>query len=325
MKTLHHEPLMSEDEILNLLTQEAAAPPKQEPASPFPTTSRVIIGGALLAAAGIATVYYLTTDAPVVENEPIQPTASEQHVAVQQPPQASVQEDKTNRAEQTRVQPLLMTMDASRNELTTLGVNADGQKIWFVEDGQRITISQRGISLRPTQESDLNRTPVAVTLYDEDGAYASWYDHQLGTPEMNDLVAVKIPLHSAETDLHQNVVAYLWFAPEMATHIDKEIDDYQEDRLDARDVHIEKVFPNPVSGNEATLLVNAKQPTSARVSIMDVSGRELSVVSNSIRLDNGQSTIVLPDLQSLPSAMVLIVIDLPEYGTRLVQRLLIQR
>ncbi|HLP28750.1 MAG TPA: T9SS type A sorting domain-containing protein [Candidatus Didemnitutus sp.] len=325
MKTQRHEPLLTEEEILNLLTPQAATSSTQEPQSPFITRPLTIIGGALLAAAGIATVYYLAIETPVVETVSTQPVASTQHVIEQTQQQ---QEQKMEPRRQTlteREQPLVMTMDASRTELASLGVNADDQKIWFIEDGQRVTISHRGISLKPSTEADLNRTPVAVTLYDTDGAYASWYDHQQGAPEMNDLVPVKITLQSDESDLHQNVVAYLWFAPEQAMSVEKEVADYQETRDDSRGVSVDKVYPNPVSGNEATLILTTQRSTNARICIVDVSGRQVAVVFENVRLDNGSNSFVLPDLQSMPSGMVLVTIDLPEHGTRLVQRLLIQR
>lgn len=323
MNSQQHEPLFNDDEILSLLTPLTAISPMQGPQSPFITKPLTIIGGAILAAAGLATVYYLTSDVVVIETEQPQSPSVEQHVAAQH--QSQQQQDQDQPTPTKRAQPLLMTMDASRSELATLGVNADDQKIWFVEDGQRVSISQRGISLKPTAEADLNRTPVAVTLYDADGAYASWYDHQQGAPEMNDLVPVKISLQSGESDLHQNVVAYLWFAPEQAMSVEKEIADFQEVRDGSRDVSIDKVYPNPVSGNEATLLITAQRSTSARVSIVDVSGRLLAVAYENVRLDNGSNSLVLLDLQSIPSGMVLVTIDLPEHGTRLVQRLLIQR
>lgn len=325
MKTQHHEPLLTDDEILNLLTPQAAASSVQEPQSPFITRPLTIIGGALMTAAGIATVYYLATDAPVAETEYTQPVVSSQQ-SIEQPQQEQQQRMEPDRqALSDKEQPLVMTMDASRTELASLGVNADDQKIWFVEDGHRVTISQRGITLKPTSDPDLNRTPVAVTLYDTDGAYASWYDHQQGAPEINDLVAVKVELQTTPSDLHQNVVAYLWFAPEHATTVEKEIAEYQEDRDHSTNVSIEKIYPNPVSGSEATLVLTSQRSTSARIGIVDVSGRQLAVVVENVRLDEGSTTIILPDLQSIPSGMVLVTIDLPEHGTRLVQRLLIQR
>lgn len=325
MKTQHHEPLLTDDEILNLLTPQAAASSVQEPQSPFITRPLTIIGGALMTVAGIATVYYLATDEPVAETEYTQPVVSSQQ-SIEQPQREQQQKMEPGRqALSEQEQPLVMTMDASRSELASLGVNADDQKIWFVEDGHRIAISQRGITLKPTSDPDLNRTPVAVTLYDTDGAYASWYDHQQGAPEINDLVAVKVELQTTPSDLHQNVVAYLWFAPEHATTVEKKIAEYQEDRDHSTNVSIEKIYPNPVSGSEATLVLTSQRSTSARIGIVDVSGRQLAVVVENVRLDVGSTTIILPDLQSIPSGMVLVTIDLPEHGTRLVQRLLIQR
>ncbi|MBC8124605.1 MAG: T9SS type A sorting domain-containing protein [Candidatus Kapabacteria bacterium] len=321
MNTQQHEPLLRDEDILALLTPQAAIVPQQETPRPLLQSPMVYISGAALVAASIATVYLMNTTTPVVEQNALLPTVDD---VVQQGPVISTDES-LRKVQSEKVQPLVTTITASKEELAQLGITLELDKASFVEDGNRVTISSRGIGLRPTTDAALDRTPIAVTLYDQEGAYASWYNPEQGDPAMNDLVPVRIALQSTTSDLHQNVIALLWFAPTEGKIIEQQITSYQEHRDAASGVRIENVFPNPAAGNESTVLISANASTLATVTLMDISGKVLATVSENQRIERGTTTIMLTDLQSLPSGMVLVVIDMPEIGVRLVQRLLIQR
>ncbi len=321
MNTQQHEPLLRDEDILALLTPQAAVPQQQETHRRFLQSPMTYVGGAALVAASIATVYLMNTTTPVVEQIALAPTVED---VVQQGPVTSTDESLAKTKTAT-TQPLVTTIAASKEELAQLGITLELNKATFVEDGNRVSISSKGIALRPTTDADLNRTPIAVTLYDQQGAYASWFNPEQGDPEMNDLVPVRVALQSTSSDIHQNVIALLWFAPTEGKILEQQITGYQEHRETSGGVRIESVFPNPATGNESTLLISANASTIATVTLMDVSGKLLATVSERQRLESGTTTITLTDLQSLPSGMVLVVIDMPEIGVRLVQRLLIQR
>jgi len=317
MNTQHHGPLLSDDEILSLLTPQAAIAPEQEQQHSIFRKPLVIIGTAILGAAGVAAIYFAQ---PTVDEVQIELTTQAVNVQPVVDEEASVviaQQPGTPR-------PIVSILPTTNDQLAALGIHVEEGKIWFVEDGRRVTISTGGIALRPTSDPDLGQTPTAVTLYDDQGAYASWYDQQQGSPEMNQLVPVRIALTSQHQYPHQGVTAVLWFAPREANEITNQIAPFQEQRHAAQGVRVENIFPNPATGSDATLVVNTVTASHARVTIMDIAGRELAVVAETVNLDRGTTTIMLTDLQSLPTGMALVVVDLPELGTRLVQRLLIQ-
>lgn len=318
MNTQHHEPILSDDEILSLLTPQAAIPPEQEPHHPLLRKPLAIVGTALLGAAGVAAIYFAQQTVDDVKVMPIAQAINVQPVVVEEAQPIVA-------AQPVTLRPLVTILTTTNDELAALGIHVDEGKIWFVEDGRRVTISQRGIALKPTSDADLDRTPTAVTLYDDQGAYASWYDPQQGLPEMNQLVPVRVALTLQHQDLHHGVSAVLWFAPREATLITEQLATFQEQRDAAQGVRVENIFPNPATGSEATLLLNAVAASRARVTIMDIAGRELTVVAETVNLDRGTTTIMLTNLQSLPVGMALVVINLPDLGMRLVQRLLIQR
>ncbi|MCX6139761.1 MAG: T9SS type A sorting domain-containing protein [Candidatus Kapabacteria bacterium] len=320
MNAQQHEPLFTDDEILSMLTPSSAIPPVQNTLRPFLQRPSVMVSGAVLAVAGVATVYMMNTvDPQVTPTVPIvEAVAPHQEPTIQS-------RSEVDRVQEVSPRTLITALATSNDELAELGLFTNARTVWFVEDGQRVAISAGGISLKPTTEESLERTPIAVTLYDDKGAYASWYDPSTGDPSMNDLVPIRVALQTYPTHLHQNVVAMLWFAPEDAKLIEPKITAYQEHRNAAEGMYVEKLFPNPVSGDVATLQISSTQATSASVSIMDVSGRLLAAIASTQMLSQGTTSVVLDGLQSLPPGMVLVVIDLPQVGSRLVQRLLIQR
>lgn len=328
---VYHEPLLSDKEIRNLLTpiqatqQEAQSTSHRKPLWERPSVTI----SALCATACAATFVVLQQPHSDTVGENTQPITTQKNIQpIKTESQDRTANASTGSADQTRelktlpapAQPMIR---ATPEELRTLGITVTANKIQLVEDAQRITVTARGIALKPTSDDNSPANLVSVTLYSSDVAFATWVAPDAA--ELHSLVPVTVSLASTATDPHQNVHAVLWLDAPAAKKIEPDITSYQQPKPLTSLMQITNVYPNPCRANQATISLHLDSPTQVQISVHDLQGQLLTTALPLSEVQAGEHTFTLSHLSELPSGMLLIVVNAPAIGKQSVQRLLIER
>ena len=340
---MNHEPLLTDNQILDLLTPVHTAPVRSSKTTkPLWKRSSFAVPAAAFLTCCVATVLVLqTTNQTSTNVNAVQPkdvaakTASSQSFQSDAlgtsdvPQSASGNYAMAQKLAEAEVNPSIVApqefLEASADLLKELGISVATNKIQLVEDGQRITVTPRGISLKPTTDKNSEAQLVAITLYEVQQPYATWCTASTAQSNFNALVPVSITLQTPKADVRQNVRAVLWFEPATAKTIEPNVTSYQVPNQASPKMNITNVYPNPCRGFEAQITIELQQATTLQISLFDMQGVRVTTAVAMHSVQAGQHTYTLSNLSELPSGMLLIVVDAPSIGQQLVQRFLIER
>ncbi len=330
LRSADHEPLLNDDEIYRLL----AAPPV---AAQQPSPGRVwyYAAAATVAACAIGVYTLMPTDtgsydasASNEESTTTAPQALREPVVLDEPAPAVEADDSMARSRTARSVPPVTFERATPELLAGLAIEQESAFVRFVDGRLMVTITNRGIGLRQARSASRSEAPVAVTLYDANGAYASWHDADAAEPTVATLRALRFALPDDAAMGRTNVMAVLWYAPRLDKVDASDASDWSDrsDRSDRSDAfRVERVAPNPVADDVATVTVNSTAQRAVRARLLDIAGRELMSLPDITTLHAGPTTVVISGLSRLPGGMVFLVIEDPASGMFVSERILLQR
>jgi hypothetical protein len=327
LQSADHEPLLRDDEILGLLATAPVASHKSILRKPWAYAAAATVAACAI---GVYTVMQPDVSEPALDDslhEEILDLNQSSRVSLESSDRMSGLTYTTNKnsilSPRARKDAVGVAYDAPSGELLArLGIDATAQAIRFAEGYSIITVTNRGIGVRPNRSLAKTEAPVAVTLYDAKGAYASWYDATEDAPNVGALRAIRFALPDDPAMGRTDVAAVLWYAPQADA---TDASDNSGKATIAAPFRIERIAPNPVADDEATITITSTEQRAVRIRLLDIVGRELMTVYERFALNPGDTGIPLTGLSRLPGGMIILIIEDQVSGGMVTSRILIQR
>jgi|GEM_PF-2608904 len=221
----------------------------------------------------------------------------------------------------------------------SLGLTVTNERITYVEDGFRITISTSGISVRGTHDATATPAPKHITLYRNDTVLASWFSE--AHAEVGSLVAVRYTLKNPSQPLFPYADVVLWYQPsvafldavppEVGQQIRQELrgakasDPFTQPLHTPNGITSAEIFPNPVRSQTASLRLTVGKRLTTTASIINIQGNTVLNLWNERILTEGTHTEPISLPSELANGMYVIVITDAQSSEQIVQRILIER
>lgn len=325
LQSADHEPLLRDDEILALLASTHVVSHKSILRKPWAYAAAATVAACAI---GVYTMMLPDGSEPASDDslrEEILNLNQSDPVSLESSDRMLGLTDTTNKnsmlSTRARKDAVGVAYDPPSSELLAkLGIDATAQAIRFADGYSIVTVTNRGIGVRPSRSLANTAGPVAVTLYDAEGAFASWYDANEEAPNVAALRAIRFALPDDPAMGRTNVAAVLWYAPQVNAY---DAADHQASTVAS--FRIERIAPNPVADDEAAITITSTAQRAVRIRLLDIVGRELMLVHERFVLNPGDTDIPLTGLSRLPGGMMMLVIEDQANGGMVTSRILIQR